>query len=192
MHAPARDAAASGLAAQERRDLAERFIPLARNAAAKFAAFVRADADSADEYESVALLALTRASANFRPELGVLFSLYAGETIRKSLIREASRAGYGGRRTCYTSAPRFEPLPGVDSAAACMTDRRTPAPDARLLAEETMGAWWGGLPERQREAVRLLSFEDAAREDAARKLKTTPKAVLQAVCDARKALRTVA
>jgi DNA-directed RNA polymerase specialized sigma24 family protein len=191
MNALPREDAAPGLSVQDRNDLAEQYLPLARAAAGQFAARRRLDAESADENESVAFFALAKAAANFRPELGVSFAVYARETICKSLIGAASRAGYGGRRTRSSNAPRFEPLPDVDSTASCMVDRRTPAPDARLLAEERLGGWWDGLSDLQRKSVQLVSFEGRRRKDAARKLKRPVRAVGDAVCGAVRQLRMV-
>lgn len=152
--------------AADRRARAEQFAPLARAEARRFAARKRLDAESADELEAVALFTLMRASVKYRPERGA-FAVYAGKFVRHELRKAYRTSGFGGRRTAYSTAPVFEPIPSASSGGRPLVDRRACAPDERLVADEEVRRWWGRLPNLERQAVRLLCLEGRPLEEAA-------------------------
>ena len=83
-----------------RRELAERYIPLARSLASRFVA--RAGRPRLiDDARSVALLALSQAAADYRPEPGLAFATFG----RFRIVRELSPLAISERTASFGDPP---------------------------------------------------------------------------------------
>lgn len=153
----------------ERRALVEAHLRLAFWAARRMRRFAAERRLSEDALESAAMLGLVRAAARWEPSRGK-FTTFAGTVIRHLILHEAERSG-GGVIRVPRSAHRTSPLEcsrarscrqgGPGWAQLCEAPAREDDgrhEEAGRLRERVEDAL-GGLPERERLAVRLGLLE---------------------------------
>jgi RNA polymerase sigma factor (sigma-70 family) len=155
----------------EQRDLAARYLPLARTLARPYK---RRWGFARDEFESAACLAVVEAAQSFDPSKGVPFATYARIRILgelRDVLREQVVSGYNDDA---------EDAPTVVSLFRNAEEKGrvlgpTPAPPVGhdLEAEEEFDVLMRGLPTKNERACRELYVHDQSKNQAAETLGVT-------------------
>ncbi len=150
---------------EAQRDLATRYMPLAKAMARRLTASWPA---GADDFRSAASLALVEAAQAFDESRGVDFSTYARHRIRGALI-DARRAFLcGGWRGDLSMAPHFEPLgPGSESRGRVYGTTADEPIGVEMETEEDVAYCLSRLTPRQAAAFRRIYLDGKTQEEAA-------------------------
>lgn len=170
------------------RDLAAANVGLARLVCVRtFRGRRRLAAGAADLDDAVgdALLALCRAAAAFRPDLGFRFGTYAG----RAVAHAASNLGRGPRHRAWAPLPAgghdpADPAPGPEESAAELDRAESARRAVALLLSRLSGP--------QREAVELVYLRGVAQADAAASLGVTRQAINNRLREALRRMRRLA
>lgn len=147
------------------RDLATRYMPLARSMARRLAVSIPS---GADEFRSAACLALVEAAQAFDESRGVDFSTFARHRIRGALIDARRGVLCGGWRGDLSLAPHFESLgPGCESRGTVFGSTLDEPIGMEMEMEEDVASCLSILTPRQAAAFRHIYLDGKTQEEAA-------------------------
>lgn len=150
---------------ETQRELAERYLPLARAMAHRFA---RTFLAGRDDFQASACLALVEAAQAFDAAKGVDFSTFARLRIRGALID--ARRGFlcDGWRGSVEFTPRFQPLEADSEARGrCVGAHGEEPVGASLELHDDVEYWLRRLPKRHAVAFRHIYLDGMTQEETA-------------------------
>ncbi len=152
---------------EDRRELAEQYMPMARAMARQFGG----GAAWQEDMEAEAYAALVDAARTFDPDRGVNFSVHARPRIMGAL-RDYKRflfhAGYRGSRL---ESPIFQGLPITDEIHGCFVGVQPESPpDSEIERRDSVEDILRRLPRSEAMACRALYVEGKSAEETAREI----------------------
>jgi len=150
---------------EERRELAVRYLPLARAMAHRFG---KAWPAGIDDFRSSACLALVEAAQAFDESKGVDFATFARVRIRGALV-DAQRGFFSdGWRGAVEFAPKFQPLEDDSEARGRLIGARGEEPvGTDLEVQDDVEYWLRRLPARHAAAFRHIYLDGLTQEETA-------------------------
>ncbi|WP_165244935.1 sigma-70 family RNA polymerase sigma factor [Paludisphaera soli] len=147
------------------RELAMRYLPLARALAQGFAKSWPA---GRDDFQASACLALVEAAQGFDESKGVDFATFARLRIRGALI-DAQRGFFSdGWRGAVEFKPKFQPLgPDAEGRGTLIGASGEEPVGTSLERQDDVEYWLRRLPSRHSSAFRLIYLEGKTQEQAA-------------------------
>ena len=150
----------------DQRDLAERYLPLARALAKPLKA---AWPGAWDEFESAACMALVEAAGAYEPERGVKFGTFARHRIRGALRDVQRKMVALGWRSDASHAPNVGGMNDETETHGRILNSEPDAPVGSMLeAEEEIDTLLRRLPSRHAAACRELYLMGKTQVEAAR------------------------
>ncbi|WP_165064980.1 sigma-70 family RNA polymerase sigma factor [Paludisphaera rhizosphaerae] len=149
---------------QSQRDLAERYVPLARSQAKKFA---KSCPWAYDDFRASASLALVEAAQTFDPDRGIDFATYARHRIHGALVDAQRELFSDGWRGAKELRPRFRPLDSDENRGTFIGQHAEEPVGASLEARDDVDHWLRKLPPRHAEAFRHIYLDGKTQEETA-------------------------
>ncbi|MDG3003406.1 sigma-70 family RNA polymerase sigma factor [Paludisphaera mucosa] len=147
------------------RELAARYVPLARSMAQGFAKSWPA---GGDDYRATACLALVEAAQSFDESKGVDFATFARHRIRGALINAQRGFFSDGWRGSAEFAPKFQPLAPDSEVRGRVVGTHPDQPvGARLEEQDSLEHCLRRLPSRHAAAFRHIYLDGKTQEEAA-------------------------
>jgi len=152
----------------DQRDLAERYLPLARALSRPFKAIWPV---ARDEFESAACMALVEAAEAYEPGRGVRFATFARHRIRGALRDVQRKMVVLGWRKDVKHAPAVQTLCySSEQHGRILGSELDPPIGAELEMAEEVEVWLRKLPPKHAAACRELYLNDRTQVEAAEAL----------------------
>lgn len=149
---------------QTQKDLAERYVPLARSLAKKFA---KTCPTACDDFRASASLALVEAAQAFDPDRGIAFATYARHRIHGALVDAQRELFSDGWRGAKELRPRFRPLEPDENRGTFIGQHADEPVGASLEARDDVDNWLRKLPARHAAAFRHIYLDGKTQEETA-------------------------
>lgn len=147
------------------RDLAERYVPLARSLAKRFA---KNCLWAYDDFRASASLALVEAAQAFDPARCIDFATYARRRIQGALVDAQREMFSEGWRGAKELRPRFRSLDSdIDAAGATFGLSPDEPVGTSLEAKDDVEHWLRKLPPRHAAAFRHIYLDGKTQEETA-------------------------
>lgn len=154
------------------RELADRYVPLARKLARPLRRSYRRDGD---DFEGVALLALVEAAQSFDPSRNVKFATFARYRIWGALRDEQRRRVPAGYERRPESVPEIGPIDHLsEEHGRVLLTTEDPDPGAALEADDGFEALLRKTVPSDRPLLRIIYRDGASTKEAAARLGCAP------------------
>lgn len=150
---------------EPQRELAERYVPLARSLAKRFA---KSCPWAYDDFRASASLALVEAAQAFDPVRGIDFATYARHRLHGALVDAQRELFSDGWRGAKEFRPRFRSLDADPNARGTLVGSSHEKPVGESLeAKDDVEHWLRKLPPRHAAAFRHIYLDGKTQEETA-------------------------